>query len=62
VSDWQFWGNTTKTSVEVEFDASLTPGTVVWFTAFWYNPRGESGPGCAPVSGIIAGGAMQQAA
>jgi hypothetical protein len=62
VGAWKFEGNTTRTITEVEFAAGTAPGTVVWFTAFWYNPRGQSGPGCAPVSAIIAGGAMQQAA
>jgi hypothetical protein len=61
-SGWKFEGNTTKTITEVEFPAGTAPGTTVYLTAFWYNPRGQSGPGCAPVSTNIAGGAVQQAA
>ncbi len=62
VHGWSFHGNTTKTLVDVDFPVATPAGTVVWFTAFWYNPRGQSGQGCAPVSALIAGGAMQQAA
>jgi len=62
VNDWKFEGNNTRTAVDVTFDAGLAPGTVVWLTAFWYNPRGQSGPGCTPISAILAGGGMQQAA
>jgi hypothetical protein len=61
-SGWRFEGNTTRTSVDVAFPANLAPGTTVFVTAFWYNPRGESGPGCAPVSTNIAGGSVAQAA
>ena len=38
------------------------PGPVVWLTAFWYDPRGQSGPGCTPGSAILAGGGMLMAA
>lgn len=62
IDDWKFQGNTTKTLVNVEFPVTTTPGTTVWLTAFWYNRRAESGPGCAPVSAIIAGGQMSEAA
>lgn len=62
VGDWKFEGNTTRTRFVVQFDAALPPGTVTWLTAFWYNPRALSGPGCTPVSAILAGGGMQQAA
>lgn len=62
VSDWKFEGNTTRTVVELNFAAELPPGTIVWMTAFWYNPRGMSGPGCTPVSAILAGGGMSMAA
>jgi hypothetical protein len=62
ITDWKFEGNTTKTEYTVYFAANLPPGTVVWFTAFWFNPRAESGPACAPVSAILAGGQLQMAA
>jgi hypothetical protein len=62
VGAWTFQGNTTRNTVDVEFPVGTAAGTTVWLCAFWYNPRGQSGPGCAPVSAIIAGGAMAQAA
>jgi hypothetical protein len=62
IGDWKFEGNTMRPITEIDFAPTLSPGTLVWMTAFWFNPKGESGPGCAPVSTNIAGGAMQQAA
>ena len=50
---WEFQTNTKKTRNSVTFPTTLEPGTKVWLTAFWYNPRGESGPACAPVSTFI---------
>ena len=58
ISDWTYEGESTRAFVDISFPADTAPGTVVWFTAQWKNPRGEAGPGCAPVSAIIAGGAM----
>jgi hypothetical protein len=34
----------------VVFDSSLAPGTTVFLTAFWFNPRLLSGPACTPIS------------
>jgi hypothetical protein len=62
LSAWVFQGNISKPAMDVQFAATLPPGTVVWLTAFFYNPRGQSGTGCTPVSAILAGGGMQQAA
>jgi hypothetical protein len=62
VEGWKFEGSTSKTLFDVEFPVATAPGTVVFFTAFWCNAKFEAGPGCAPVSAIIAGGAMAQAA
>lgn len=62
-ADWTFEGNLSKTVEEVAFAQSLPPGTKVWFTAFWYNRRAESGPPAVPVSCNLPGGsAMAQAA
>lgn len=60
VEDWVFQGNSTKTRVTAVFPPETPAGTVVYFTAFWYSPTAQSGPGCQPVSAVIAGGAMQQ--
>jgi hypothetical protein len=62
IGDWSYEGEATRAFVDITFPAETVPGTVVWFTAQWKNPRGEAGPGCAAVSAIIAGGAMEAAA
>jgi hypothetical protein len=62
IGGWLFEGQITRVTADVLFPATTAPGTVVWLTAQWYNPRGETGPACAPVCTNIAGGAMQQAA
>jgi len=62
VSAWYEQGQTTRTDVEIQFPFATAPGTTVWFAAAWYNPRGQLGPGCAPVSTVLAGGAMLLAA
>jgi hypothetical protein len=62
VSAWKFEGNTTRTSVDVLFDAATAAGAKVWLTAFWFNPRAQSGPACPPVSTHIPGGSVQVAA
>ena len=59
---WTFEGDCTRSTAEITFDAALPPGTTVWITAAWYNPRGQRGPACAPISTFLAGGAMAQAA
>ena len=51
-----FEGNTTKTSTNVNFPASVPASWKVWFTAFYRNPRDLSGPAATPVSANIAGG------
>ena len=62
ISSWVFQGNSTRQITTVTFDADLPAGTVVWFTAFYFNAKGQSGPGCSPVSAILAGGGMSMAA
>lgn len=55
IDDWKFEGNTGRTVVDVAFDASLPPGTTVWLTAFYFNPRKESGQASDPVSKTFGG-------
>src|SRR5690606_26227668 len=57
--EWSFLFNTSETIVDVEFSASVPPGSRVWLTAFWYNPRSQSGPAAAPVSARIGDGLAQ---
>jgi hypothetical protein len=58
VAGWTFKGNTGRTTMEVHFPATLPAGATVWFTAFWFNPRQQSGPSSAPVGANLPGGAV----
>jgi hypothetical protein len=62
ISQWVFQGNTGRSPMQVAFDSSLAPGTKVWLTAFWFNPRKESGPACPPISTNLPGGSVSMAA
>jgi hypothetical protein len=33
-------------------------GAAVWITAFWFNPRKQSGPAAEPVSANLPGGSV----
>ena len=58
---WKFEGNTTRTTVDVTFPAETAPGAKVWFTAFYFNARKQSGPAATPVGTNIAGGSAMAA-
>ena len=58
---WKFEGNTTLTTVDITFPSTVAPGAKVWVTAFWFNPRAESGPACTPVGANLPGGAAMAA-
>jgi hypothetical protein len=60
-AEWTFEGNTTKTTIDVVFPPATAPGAKVWFTAFWFNPKAQSGPAATPVSTNIAGGSAMAA-
>lgn len=62
ITQWTFKGQPTRTQFEVEFPNDVTPGTKVWFTAAWYNPRGELGALVAPVSTYTQFGGLSAAA
>lgn len=61
---WKFEGSLTgRTEAEVVFPLTVAAGAKVFLTAFWFNPRSESGPACAPVSTYLQfGGDMPMAA
>ena len=61
LEDWQFEGNTTRTIVDVNFAPEVANGATVWLTAFWFNPRAQSGPAAQPVTTNIPGGLAQAA-
>jgi hypothetical protein len=58
---WHFEGNTTRTTLVVEFPADTAPGSKVWLTAFYFNPRAQSGVAATPVSTFLPGGAAMAA-
>ena len=60
-SGWTFQGNTSRTVTDVTFPGSTAPGAKVWFTAFWFNQKKQSGPACAPVGTNIPGGSAMAA-
>jgi hypothetical protein len=63
ISAWKFEGSTSRTvKLQATFDSSTAPGTKVWLTAFWFNPRKQSGPACSPVSTNLQGGSVAMAA
>ncbi len=62
IADWKFEGNTTRMALEVAFGEDVAPGAKVWLTAFYFNPRAQSGPACAPLSVILSGGSVSMAA
>lgn len=59
---WTFAGNHSRTLIRLSFDPTLPPGTTVWISAYYYNAKGQTGPGSTPVSTFLAGGALPQAA
>jgi hypothetical protein len=62
-SAWKFEGSVTRTKAEVLFPLTVPAGAKVWLTAFWFNPRAEGGPACAPVGTHVQfGGDMPMAA
>ena len=57
-ADWRFERNTTTARFELTFRGEIPPGATVWLTAYWYNPRRETGPSCEPVSTNIRTGVV----
>jgi hypothetical protein len=54
---WLFQGNTTRMKARIAFPASVAPGSKVWLTACFFNPRGMTGQAATPVSTYLPGGA-----
>jgi hypothetical protein len=49
LSDWKFEASTTRTDIEIDIPVTVPAGSKVWFTAFWFNRKSESGPATNPV-------------
>ena len=54
--EWAFRGNTRRMSMDLDFPASVPPGSKVWVTAVFFNNRLENGPPSRPLGMHIAGG------
>ena len=54
---WRIIASTSRTSICLQFDASVPPGALVWIVARWFNPRQERGPlsfpACTRVMGFL---------
>jgi hypothetical protein len=50
---WTLQDTSGRTRVGVTFGSDVEPGTKVWITAAWLNPRGQRGPGATPAPAII---------
>lgn len=61
-SGWEFVGSTTRTKYTFTMPEAIEPGTKVWVTAFWFNPRAQSGPGATPVWTMTNNAGLSQAA
>lgn len=58
---WKFEFNTGETNAEITFPSTVPSGSTVWFTASWYNRRGEQSP-ATPAVNVNLPGTLQQAA
>jgi hypothetical protein len=60
-SAWNFEGVTSRTRIDLVFPGTVAPGAKVWFTAFWFNNRKQSGPAATAVGTNIPGGSAMAA-
>ena len=60
-SAWTFQGLTTRTTATITFPNTVAAGSKVWITAYWRNPRDQSGPAATAVGTNIPGGAAMAA-
>ena len=62
LADWEFMGNTTRPVFNAKFPHRVQPGTKIWLTARWFNPRAQPGPACQPIYTHIQYGSIMMAA
>jgi hypothetical protein len=58
---WKGEGITTKTGFQIQFPGTVPAGSQVWITAQWFNDKAETGPGSAPITTFLQGGASAAA-
>jgi hypothetical protein len=61
VSAYKMEGESTRTDFDIEFPATLAPGTQVWISCCWKSPRMMTGPACVPQT-LYLGGGLEMAA
>jgi hypothetical protein len=61
LNDWAFATGTTRTRVEIVIPSSVAPGSKIWLTACWKNPRDMSGPLSHPISTYVQYGVRMAA-
>jgi hypothetical protein len=59
-ADWRFERNTTKARFDFTFRGDVPAGETVWLTAYWYNPRRETGPACEAVCTNVRTGVVME--
>jgi hypothetical protein len=61
IGEWKFEGLATRNTRDVWIPSSVPNGSTIWFSACWYNARGQAGATCNPVHTNIAGGLAKAA-
>jgi hypothetical protein len=61
INAWKFEGDATRTDFDIAFDPTLAPGTQVWISVCYKNPRFQTGPMSTPVGLNVGGGVSQSA-
>lgn len=56
LADWRFEGNTSRTTVDVAFPASVPNWSKVWIAARWFTARLQDGPASAFLEASLPGG------
>lgn len=62
LSEWTFQGNSSRTTVEINFPTTVPAGATVWLTAYWLNGKMQKGPASSPISTNLPGGSVTMAA
>lgn len=59
---WTLQGLCGKPIAEIVFPTSVAPGAQVWFSAYYFNHRKQSGPASDPITTYLQGGPATQMA
>jgi len=50
LKQWTYEGSVTLLDPAITIAESVSPGTTIWLTALWMNPRLQPGPACTPIT------------